>query len=214
MSSVTGRGEHAWWLAAAVCGLIGYQVLAYRALAQGAAGSWVALVPLLAAVGLTWRTRLRWPLVVLAAAAGIWLWTRPAGVAGALLAVHLSVHLALLWMFARTLRRGREPLVTGIARRVRGDLPPEVARYTRRVTAAWCAFFAGMAATSLLLFLFAPLPVWSLFANLLSLPLVVSMFVAEYLVRITHLRHLRHFPITAAVRAFRQRTGTRDAPPG
>jgi len=85
MSSVTGRGEHAWWLAGAVCGLIGYQVLADRALAQGAAGSWVALVPLLAAVVLTWRTRLRWPLVALAAAAGIWLWTRPAGVAGALL---------------------------------------------------------------------------------------------------------------------------------
>jgi uncharacterized membrane protein len=214
MSSGTGRGEHAWWLVSAACGLIGYQVLAHRALAQGAAGCWVALVPLLAAVVLTWRTRLRLPLVALAAAAGIWLWTRPAGVAGALLALHLAVYLGLLWMFARTLRRGREPLVTGIARRVRGVLPPEVVRYTRRVTAAWCVFFAGMAATSLFLFLLAPLPVWSVFANLLNLPLVVSMFVAEYLVRITHLRHLRHFPITAAARAFRERTDTRDAPPG
>jgi uncharacterized membrane protein len=234
MSNGTGRGEHGaghwsrnwlarcrslsapgggtWGLIAAACVLIGYQFLAHWALARGAAGSGVALAPLLAAAVLAWRTRLRWPVALLAAGAGIWLWTRPGNAPGALLAVHVGVYLGLLWVFARTLRSGREPLVTGIARRVRGVLPAEIAGYTRRVTQAWCVFFACMAAASTALFLLAPLPVWSLFANLLNLPLVVAMFVAEYLVRITRFRHLQHFPITAAARAFR--VGERDVPPG
>ncbi len=197
---------------AAACGLIGYQLLVYWALARGAAGSWMALAPLLAATVLGWRTRARWPALLLAAGAAIWLWARPGNTPGTLLAEHVGVYLGLLWLFARTLRRGREPLVTQIAQRVRGVLPPEVASYTRRVTQAWCVFFAAMAAASTALFLYAPLPVWSLFANLLNLPLVAAMFLAEYVVRITRFRHLRHFPISAAARAFR--TGGRDAPPG
>jgi len=208
--SALGRG--AWGVVAAACVLIGYQFLAHWTFARGAAGAWVALVPLVAAVVLAWRTRLRWPLAVLAAGVAIWLWARPASTPGTLLAVHVGIYLGLLWLFARTLRRGREPLVTGIARRVRGVLPPEVASYTRRVTQAWCVFFACMAGASTALFLLAPLAVWSLFANLLNLPLVIAMFVAEYLVRITRFRHLKHFPITAAARAFR--AGERNAPPG
>jgi uncharacterized membrane protein len=200
-----------WGLIAAGCALMGYQLLAHWALARGAAGAWVALAPLLAAAVLVWCTRLRWPVLLLAAGAGIWLWRRPGNTPGALLAMHVGVYLGLLWLFARTLRHGREPLVTGIARRVRGVLPPEVVGYTRRVTQAWCIFFACMAVASAALFLLAPLPAWSLFANLLNLPLVAAMFVAEYLVRVTRFRHLQHFPITAAARAFR--AGGRDTPP-
>ena len=199
-------------LIAAACALVAYQLLAHRALARGAAGC-------LGCPGAAAGSRRCWPggpacagpLLLLAAGAGLWLWTRPGNTPGALLAMHVGVYLGLLWLFARTLRHGREPLVTGIARRVRGVLPPEVVGYTRRVTQAWCIFFACMAVASVVLFLFAPLPAWSLFANLLNLPLVAAMFVAEYLVRITRFRHLQHFPITAAARAFR--AGGRDAPP-
>jgi uncharacterized membrane protein len=235
MSSSTGRGEldapqqadgrrarwrglsvpqlRAWALIAAACILIGYQLVAYWTLSHGAAGAWVVLVPLLAAAAVGWRTRWRWPLLALALGVGMWLWVRPGRAPAALLAVHVSIYLGLLWLFARTLRQGREPLVTGIARRVRGGtLPPEVVGYTRRATQAWCIFFACMATASTALFVFAPLPVWSLFANLLNLPLVAMMFLAEYCVRIMCLPHLQHSPITAAARAFR--TGERDVPPG
>jgi uncharacterized membrane protein len=197
---------------AAACVLIGYQLAVYWALARGTAAAWMVLVPLLAAGVVAWRTRLRWPVLAVALGAGIWLWVRPGWAPATLLAVHVSIYLGLLWLFVRTLRHGREPLVTRIARRVRGGaLPLEVIGYTRRVTQAWCIFFACMAMASTALFAFAPLPVWSLFANLLNLPLVVVMFLAEYGVRITRLRHLQHSPITAAARAFR--AGERDAPP-
>jgi uncharacterized membrane protein len=201
-----------WGLIAAACCLVGYQLAVHWQLARGGAGTWTALTPLLGAALLAWRTALRWPVALLAAAGAVWLWLGPGTVPGTLLAVHVAVYLGLLWMFARTLRRGREALVTAIARRVRGGLPPEIAGYTRRVTQAWCVFFAGMAVASAALFLFAPLPVWSLFANLLNLPLIAAMFVGEYLVRITRFRHLRHFPITAAAHAFR--SSRRDIPPG
>jgi uncharacterized membrane protein len=209
--SLSARQRGKLVLIAAICVVVTYQLFAHRALAGGGGGSWVAMVPLLALALLAWRTPLRWPGALIAVGAGLWLWTRPGSTPGALLAMHAGVYLGLLWLFARTLRAGREPLVTGIARRVRGVLPPEVAGYTRRVTQAWCVFFACMAVASIVLFRFAPLPVWSLFANLLNPPLVAVMFVGEYLVRITRFRHLQHFPITAAARAFR--AGGRNVPP-
>lgn len=62
--------------------------------------------------------------------------------------------LALGWLaffFGRTLRPGQEPLITRIARVSDPGLPPALLRYTRRLTAAWCAYFllaALLAATA------------------------------------------------------------------
>ncbi|MDE2513521.1 MAG: hypothetical protein KGL22_05395, partial [Alphaproteobacteria bacterium] len=64
----------------------------------------------------------------------------------------------------------------------------ELVVYTRRVTWAWCGFFAVQLTTSVTLFLFAPLVVWSFFVNVLDIPLVAAMFGAEYLCRIHCLR--------------------------
>jgi len=105
-----------------------------------------------------------------------------------------------LWFFARTLLPGREPLVTAIARFMHGTIPPEVERYTRRVTVAWCGFFAGMAAASIALAAFAPVPVWSLFSNVLSYPLVGLMFAGEYAIRRRRFPDYRHVPPAALVR--------------
>ena len=96
---------------------------------------------------------------------------------------HAAANLILLGYFARTLRAGEEALVTRLARRVHGVLPPEIAAFTRRVTVAWCAFFAGQAAVSMLLFTFAPLQIWSMFVNLFTVPLVGLMFAGQYLCR-------------------------------
>jgi uncharacterized membrane protein len=66
---------------------------------------------------------------------------------------------------------------------VHGPLPAQVARYTRNTTAAWALFFALITLVSLVLFQYTPLKVWSAFANFLTIPLVVLMFVGEYTVR-------------------------------
>lgn len=108
----------------------------------------------------------------------------------------LAVHLLLAWFFGRTLAPGRVPLVTLFARFVHGTaaLGPERERYTRQATWAWFGFFVAMAAISAALAAFAPLAVWSLFANVLGAPLVGAMFAAEYVYRRRRLAALPHVP--------------------
>jgi uncharacterized membrane protein len=96
---------------------------------------------------------------------------------------HAAMFLALAAWFGASLRPGREALVTRFARLVEGTLTPAGLAYTRAVTLAWSVFCAAVAAASTLLFFLAPLEPWSLFANLLTLPLVGAMFVAEFAVR-------------------------------
>jgi uncharacterized membrane protein len=206
-------------LAAAV---IAYAAATHWAVASGHAdtlGRALALAPVLA--GLVWlavRPR-RPPWVRLAAAA--------TGLALAGLALRRStsalgllyplpsvlVYGTLLWMFARTLAPGREALVTSLARHVHGTLPDEITAYTRQVNWAWCVFFAAMVLTSLLLFAFASLPAWSLFVNVLSLPLIAAMFVAEYVYRVLRYRRFSHASLITSVRAF-QELGRGAASPG
>lgn len=97
---------------------------------------------------------------------------------------HWAIYGGLLATFASTLRSGREALITVMARRLHGEIPEELRRYTRRVTYAWSIFFAMQLALSVTLFFAAPLVVWSFFVNVLDLPLVAAMFAAEYLCRI------------------------------
>ena len=113
---------------------------------------------------------------------------------GALLyAPPVVVNLALCAFFARTLRPGREPLVSRFARVMRGgQLAPDLARYTRNLTAAWAGFFALMAAVSVILAVTGPVAVWSLFSNFLNYVLVALFLVAEYVYRRLRYRHHDH----------------------
>jgi uncharacterized membrane protein len=101
---------------------------------------------------------------------------------------HLVTNLFLLWFFARTLKDGREPLITSISRRIRGSMPPDIEIYTRRVTIAWSLFFALQVTISLGLYMFASLEAWSVFINILNSPLIVLMFLCEYSYRILRFR--------------------------
>ena len=112
---------------------------------------------------------------------------------------HWAIYGGLLATFGSTLRPGREALITAMARRLHGAIPDELAVYTRRVTWAWCGFFAVQLTTSVLLFALAPLVVWSFFVNVLDLPLVAAMFAAEYACRLCCLRDPPRHSLAAIV---------------
>jgi uncharacterized membrane protein len=97
---------------------------------------------------------------------------------------HALAYTAMLIMFGMSLIGEKESVITTLALRMRGPLSPEVLRYTRRLTLAWCLFFAAQLAASLMLFLWAPLAVWSLFINIANFPLVIVMFMLEYAYRL------------------------------
>jgi uncharacterized membrane protein len=84
-----------------------------------------------------------------------------------------------------------------------GPADPSYMRYTMKVTVAWTVFFITSALVSVGLFCFAPLAVWSYFANLLTPVLVGLMFVVEYLVRVRVLPDRAHFSIAQTVKAYR-----------
>ena len=104
--------------------------------------------------------------------------------------------------FSRSLLTNRVALCTHLADKVHGPLLPHEVQYTRRVTAAWAVFFFSIAAVSILLYLLAPLRIWSIYINFCVLPLVGAMFVAEYLVRRRVLPQNRRAGLLATVRVY------------
>jgi uncharacterized membrane protein len=209
--------QHRWtrisWTRAALiaAGVIAYQVLVCSIIVDqpdGGLGAGLMVAPLLVVAGCvlgrTWRGGVLLALLTVAGVIGLLLW-RVSGASLALLypVPYLAVYAFLLWLFARTLRPGRQALITRLATHIHGELPAEIARYTRRVTWAWCVFFAAMALTSMLLFLFEPLPVWSVFNNLLNLPLVAAMYLGEYAWRLRRYPNFSHASIATVFRAFR-----------
>lgn len=172
-------------------------------------GAALALTPMSVALALgLWRLPSRWlgALAGAAVLAGLVVsWPFLKGQVALLYYVeHMGVYLLLSVFFGRTLKGPEESLVTQMARRVHGGvLSPAQAAYTRQVTLAWCVFFAGMALISTLLFLFAPVAAWSLFANLLGGPLIALMFVGEYLWRRHALPEEKRATMADAVRAWK-----------
>lgn len=97
---------------------------------------------------------------------------------------HVGTNLALATLFGRTLLGQRQALVTGFALMAHhGVISPAKARYTRHVTIAWTAYFFLTAFVSTALFWLALPNAWSIFANLLTLPLIGLMFAVEHICR-------------------------------
>ena len=75
--------------------------------------------------------------------------------------------LVLLWLavfFGRTLRGGATPLIERIARHSNPALPAALCRYSRRLTALWCAYFvvaALLTAATHLAYAYVGLVVWT-----------------------------------------------------
>lgn len=127
-------GHHLLSVAAALLLLLAWLPRVWRQRSMGALAGWSGLAALLlvpAAMGHAELALMALPVVFLA------------------LAGHL---------FARTLRRGREPLVTRFARVIEGEIhlnQPGVRGYTRGVTVFWACLLGAMACWSLALALLA-----------------------------------------------------------
>jgi len=118
------------------------------------------------------------------------------------LAQYLGTNLALALFFGRTLLAGRTPACTTFASVLQPVLSPRMTRYTRQVTVAWTAFFVLTAATSTLLYIFAPAAIWSAFSNLFYLPSVALMFIVEGLIRRLVLPPEERHGIVESIRAY------------
>jgi uncharacterized membrane protein len=113
-----------------------------------------------------------------------------------------SVYALLAVTFGRSLMAGRVALCTQLAHKEHGPLSAAELRYTWRVTAAWTIFFLVVTTVSILLFVLAPLRIWSLYIDFCVLPLVGAMFTAEYLVRRRVLPEVKRTGLLATVRAY------------
>jgi uncharacterized membrane protein len=116
---------------------------------------------------------------------------------------HAGVHVALGTWFGSTLAAGRQPLISALASRLHGGLTPALAVYTRRVTVAWTAYFFGMAALSIEMFLAATFAHWSVLANLVTPVAIGTLFVGEYLLRYRLHPEFERVTMASAVRAWR-----------
>ncbi|MGQ2980936.1 MAG: hypothetical protein ACT6Q9_14700 [Polaromonas sp.] len=206
---------------AAIAGLgIGYSVLSHFAAADPNPDLFDAAVamapPLALGAVLAWRSVHRfWMLLLcLAVCAALygsrhWLVQHFNWV---FLLQHAGMQGLLGLAFGRSLRAGQVPMVSRFAAVIHGSLSPALERYTRQVTWAWTLYFALMTSLSLLLFWLAPVTVWSVFANLLNLPLLILMFAAEYGARVVLLPASDRSGPLEAIRAWRQ-AGTGATPP-
>lgn len=178
-------------LAAVALGAVGCLALAYLS-ATGRLSPplsvGIALAPpLVGAVALSWRSRLRGPVLLAATALGLaaalnldWLARH---VSALWFVQHAAVHGLLAIYFGRTLLPGELPLATRIAQAVLPSMPPAVVRYSRGVTLAWTIYFVAMTVISAALYVGSSPAIWSTFATVVSGPLVAVMFVLEFAVR-------------------------------
>ncbi len=147
--------------------------------------------------------------------------------------VPVAIGITLCWIFARTLRRGRQPFIARAIIAVDGPArlrEPGVAAYARGLTFAWTGFFVILAGTALLVALCvvpdgllanfdmqSPLVISRPLVRMLhwtSLAAMLAFFVLEYAYRLWHLRHLEQIPahtfVTRLIRRWPQLL--RDSP--
>jgi uncharacterized membrane protein len=200
------------WIVIAA-GAIAYPVLAHYSTTTSAAttfpslGVAVSLTPALAILlWLTWRPPMRRIMMLVCAGVGLLLWgfwgTLERNFSWVYFLQHAGTYAMLAAMFGVTLARGRQALCTHFAEVVHGSLTPEEVHYSRQVTLAWTLFLLAISLVSSALFFLASIETWSVFANFLSFPLVLLMFVVEYGVHRRKLPHQKKHSIMDGVRAY------------
>lgn len=213
MKAADATGFRQAWRWGALLALgIGYSVLAHQAAASSRPDGLDALVAVIPLLGLAfvmaWRSSQRTIMLALCLVACAGLYAASAWLVAhfhwVFLLQHAGVYALLCAAFGRTLRSGQTPMVTGLARIVHRTLSPALIGYTRSVTWAWTLYFGCICGLSLVLFGLAPITVWSVFANLLDIPLLALMFIGEYAVRCYVLPAEDRAGPLDAIRAYRQ----------
>jgi uncharacterized membrane protein len=95
----------------------------------------------------------------------------------------LAAFAFMAFFFGGTLRAGSEPLINRIARREHPDLPPEMARHARWLTAVWTACFVVLFLVALALAPLLSLESWSRWVHGLGYVVPVALFLGEYVYR-------------------------------
>ena len=200
-----------WRLLAAGLALAGYALLSHALMVAAADKPWAVaalLGPLVLAIGtLAWRHR-HWPTLLACAAVLSWLaWVGAAGEPQSInrlyLLQHAGIHFALGCAFGYTLRPGAMPLISALAAHVHGTLTPTKARYTRRVTGVWTAYFAVMVLLSLALYAWAPWWWWSLFANVVTPLAAIGLFIGEHWLRYRLHPEFERSTLMQSIKAYR-----------
>jgi uncharacterized membrane protein len=216
--------DAAWRAAVAVAALAGYALLSAWLMAHAPDHPWtVALLfgPLLLGIaGMGLQRRQGWTLAACAALlAALVMLVLHGGVADLehlYVLQHVCIHLALAWAFGLTLRRGQKPLITamaqGVHQRLAQDFPPALALYTRGLTQVWLGYFLCMALLSVLLYVLASWPLWSLFCTVLSPGAVAALFVGEYLWRYRRHPEFPRVSMQVVLQAWRRGAGSGAAP--
>lgn len=201
--------------------VIGYALLSHLTASSATpsiAGALVATGPMLGLSFLmAWRSARRTQMLLLWLAACALLYALKGWLIAhyhwVFLLEHAGTYTLLCASFGLTLVPGETPMISRFAAIIHGALTPALMRYTRLATWAWTLYFASLAALSLLLFWLAPLAVWSAFAYLLGLPLLLLMFVAEYAARCWLLPPADRAGPLQAIRAYRQSSQKSVVPP-
>lgn len=184
-----------------------YTLLAHLSSARAsdplALAALLVLVLLLLASPLAGRRIAAW-LALPPLAAGCWVLYRAGHAPMPLLLVPVAFIGLVAWMFGRTLRPGRMPLITRIVTILEGvaqdRMEPRLAAYTRGLTLAWTLLLLALATVNLVLALVASpdgllaqlglepgwtitRTQWSWFANFANYGVVAAFFVGEYALR-------------------------------
>ncbi|HKA29837.1 MAG TPA: hypothetical protein VKH82_10695 [Candidatus Binatia bacterium] len=199
----------------AVVAFAAYTVLAHVALTRHDT-RWASAGLAILAWGVLWDALSPVPAAIVSAAAvAIVSWLVPALPDLVIHGSPVVINVFLCVLFGLTLRRGHEPLITRFARLEHDVLPPQVERYTRRLTVLWTLFFAVMAIITVALWLAASRTAFSLFVNVINWVLLAAFLIGEYLYRRVRFPTHEHKPphtilrrFGASVRTSRQRSGT------
>jgi uncharacterized membrane protein len=114
---------------------------------------------------------------------------------------HVGINVMLCAWFGGSLR-GERSLIGEFAARVHPMTADQWA-YGAQVTKIWTAYFALMAAASVIVYLALPFEAWSLLANVLTPLLIAALFLGEHFLRYRLHPEFERARLADVVRAFR-----------
>lgn len=193
-------------------GLIAYGLMAHRfsIVDDRSAGSYLfAIASIFGVLAVTALINRAWITLALIVSGGMafgWWFSQRAQLSTTwiYLIQHAGAHGSLAVFFGASLLPGKTPLVTRMASLLHRNSDPNRDHYTRQVTWAWTLYFIVICIASITLYLSNSMLAWSWLANILTLPLLVTMFVLEFIIRRWRLPNTEKSRLSDGWRAYQQ----------